>query len=320
MSTDPGPGAAADRARRLAHAFAALLVLVVGLMTLGALVRAHEAGLACPDWPLCFGEFVPEMDLKVAFEWSHRVLAGGISLAFVGLAVATLRHPGLRAPLRGHLVAVAGILAVQIVLGALTVWQLLASWTVTSHLLTGNAFAISLLFTALRLREVAGIGAARPATGGGLRGLLAVTAACLVLQIALGGLVSSTFAGLACPEWPTCNGGSWFPSWRGSVGLHLVHRSNGYLLVLLVAACAWRARGVPGLAGPTAALAGLVLAQVGVGIANVLLALPVEVTGLHSLLAALIVLTAAGTVRRVWLAAPDPLPRVAAGQLPSAAR
>ena len=46
----------------------------------------------------------------------------------------------------------------------------------------------------------------------------------------LGGLVSSRYAGLACPEWPTCNGGAWFPSWRGAVGLHLLHRSNGYLL------------------------------------------------------------------------------------------
>jgi hypothetical protein len=51
---------------------------------LGALVRAHEAGLACPDWPLCFGELVPRFDLKVAFEYGHRVTAG---------AVARLRSP-----------------------------------------------------------------------------------------------------------------------------------------------------------------------------------------------------------------------------------
>ena len=56
---------------------------------LGALVRAHEAGLACPDWPLCFGEFVPAFDLRVGFEYSHRVLAGSVSLLFAALAWAS---------------------------------------------------------------------------------------------------------------------------------------------------------------------------------------------------------------------------------------
>ena len=66
---------AARRAHRAAAAFLALTVATLGLVVLGALVRAHGAGLACPDWPLCFGNFVPAMDLRVAFEYSHRVLA-----------------------------------------------------------------------------------------------------------------------------------------------------------------------------------------------------------------------------------------------------
>jgi len=269
-------------------------------MTLGALVRAHEAGLACPDWPLCFGEAIPEMNLKVAFEYSHRVLAGSLSLAFAALAWATLRRPGLSA-LRPWLAATAAVLGVQILLGALTVWHLLASWTVTSHLLTGNAFAVAILLTTLRLRDVARPGPALPRVGPGPRALLAAAATLLALQIALGGLVSSTFAGLACPEWPTCNGGAWFPAWRGSVGLHLLHRSNAYAVWALLAALAVAARGVPGLAGLAAAAAGLATLQVAVGVANVVLALPVEITGLHSLLAALLVLTTAAAVRRTFL-------------------
>ena len=270
-------------------------------MTLGALVRAHEAGLACPDWPLCFGEVIPEFDLKVAFEWSHRALAGAISLVFAGLAVATLRHPGLGPALRGHLIVAAVLLGVQILLGALTVWELLAAWTVTSHLMTGSAFAVALLFTALRLRELSREEpAGRPAPTAGERAVITATAALLVLQIAIGGLVSSTFAGLACPEWPTCNGGQWFPSWAGSVGLHLIHRTNGYLVLGMLAASFAVARRTPGLRGLTAAAAAIGLVQVLVGISNVVLALPVEVTGLHSFLAAVLLLTTAAATRAAW--------------------
>jgi cytochrome c oxidase assembly protein subunit 15 len=298
--TTPSPD---DRrlAGRLAVAFGALLAAIVGLMTLGALVRAHEAGLACPDWPLCFGELVPRMDLKVAFEWSHRLLAGSISLVFVALAAVIWRRPAL-AGLRGHLVATAAVLGVQILLGALTVWHLLASWTVTSHLVTGNAFAVAVLFTTLRLREVASPGRRPAPAPPRARALLAAAAVLLGLQIVLGGLVSSTFAGLACPEWPTCNGGEWFPAWRGSVGVHLLHRSNAYAVWALLGATALAARGTPGLGAGTTALFGVASLQVVVGVANVLLGLPVEVTGAHSLLAALLVLGTAAALRHAFRA------------------
>lgn len=289
----------------LAAGFAVLLAATVGLITLGALVRAHEAGLACPDWPLCFGEVIPPMDVKVAFEWSHRMLVGVVSLGFLGLAVATLRRPGLAA-LRPWLAATAGVLGVQILLGALTVWHLLAYWTVTSHLLTGNAFAMAILWTTLRLHAIARPAPSPPRVGGAPRVLVGAAAALLVLQVALGGLVSSRFAGLACPEWPTCNGGLWFPSWHGTVGLHLLHRTNGYALWTLLAALAVAARNTPGLRGLAAAAAGLATLQVVVGVANVRLGLPVEVTGLHSFVAALLVLTMAAAVRRTFL-----LPRAA---------
>jgi len=291
----------AGTARRLAAGFAALVAITFGLIVLGALVRAHDAGLACPDWPLCFGEVVPRMNLQVAFEWGHRVLAGSVSLCFAALALLTLRHPATRARC-GRLLAVGAVLlGVQVLLGALTVWQLLASWTVTSHLVTGNGFAVALLWMALALRELALPPEPEVSTvGPGVRNALLLVAGLLALQMVLGGLVSSRYAGLVCPEWPTCNGGQWFPSFRGPVGLHLVHRLNGYALLaglLAVAACA-RGGGAR-LRQVTALAAALGLAQVAVGIANVLLALPVEVTGLHSALAAALVLTVSVAVREV---------------------
>ncbi len=131
------------------------------------------------------------------------------------------------------------------------------------------------------------------------RRTLLVAAALLALQIALGGLVSSRYAGLACPEWPTCNGGLWFPGWRGSVGLHLLHRCNGYALLVALGAAAWASRSDAGLRPVTRVALALGLAQVGVGIANVVLGLPVEITGLHSGLAAALAATLALGVRTV---------------------
>jgi cytochrome c oxidase assembly protein subunit 15 len=277
--------------RSLSLGFVALTGATFVLIVLGALVRAHGAGLACPDWPLCFGRVIPPFDLRVGFEWTHRVLAGGVALGFAALAGGALRRPAAARVCTRALAAAAVLLVIQIALGALTVWHLLAAWTVTAHLVTGNAFAACLLGVALLLRRAAS--AAPPAPALRARPWVAAFGACLALQLVLGGLVSSRYAGLACPEWPTCSGGVWFPSFEGALGLHLLHRTNGYLLggVLLAAAFATRGAGQAGRVLRIAA--GLGLAQIVVGVLNVRLALPVEVTGLHSALAAALVLSLA---------------------------
>ncbi len=282
----------------LALAWAALVCAVTALIMLGAGVRAFEAGLACPDWPLCFGEVIPEMNLEVAFEFSHRVLAGAISLVFLFLARRTWPHSAMRT----NVLVIAVLLTVQIVLGGLTVLELLAEWTVTSHLVTGNAVNASMLWLTLRLRDEGRSVERRAVPRLGSFALIAAVALGFA-QIVFGGLVSSSYAGLACPEWPTCNGGLWVPTWNGTVGLHLLHRFNGYAFgaILLLGAFALRGTGWLGtLALGAAALAG---AQIAVGIANVLLALPEGVTILHSALAACLVLTLSAAVRE-WIVSP----------------
>ena len=293
----PGETAAA---KRLAIGFAGLSALTYGLIVLGALVRAQGAGLACPDWPLCFGELVPRFDLKIGFEWTHRAVAGMVSLVFVALSIATLRLPRLRGSVGRLLLTGAVALALQIVLGALTVWQLLASWTVTSHLVTGNAFALVLVFVSRRLFEQAAAQRTPVLHSARLRGLLSVAGALLVLQVVLGGLLSSTYAGLACPDWPTCLGDAWFPSFQGALGLNLFHRYNAYALIVMLAISSVAARHAQP-AGKLILLAFVLgLAQVVVGIANVLFQIPVELTGLHSALAAALLLTVALALREAW--------------------
>ncbi len=298
--------AAAGGLRRLALLFAALAAVTYALVVLGALVRANHAGLACPDWPLCFGQLVPEIDVRVGFEFGHRVLAGLVSLGFVAGAVGVFRSPAARARVGAWIAVAAVLLAVQIVLGGLTVLELLASWTVTSHLLTGNAFALAVALIAHRLMSADRATATEPAVPSGLRALASATGAVLVLQIALGGLVSSTYSGLVCPDWPTCDGGVWVPTWSGPIGLQVIHRLNAYLLITLVAASLWlaHASGAVGARRMLALALGLGLAQIAVGVANVWLRLPVEVTGAHSALAAALCLVLGLTLHDLWLRKP----------------
>ena len=112
--------------RRLAVFSTALTAVTYALLVFGSSVRVHGAGLACPDWPLCFGEVIPALDFQVFLEWGHRVLAGGVSLGYVALMWAVFRD-GERRRRIGWLTAVgAMVLATQVVLGGLTVLELLS--------------------------------------------------------------------------------------------------------------------------------------------------------------------------------------------------
>ncbi len=73
--------------RRLGLLSAHLVVAVIALVVIGGATRVMEAGLACPDWPLCFGSF--QMNVQVFLEWFHRLDAFVIGIALVVMAVAT---------------------------------------------------------------------------------------------------------------------------------------------------------------------------------------------------------------------------------------
>jgi heme A synthase len=75
--------------RRLAAAAAALTVV---LIVAGGVVTNTDSGLACPDWPTCFGSVVPKMAGNVAVEHTHRLIATAVGLCTVLLVVLTLRR------------------------------------------------------------------------------------------------------------------------------------------------------------------------------------------------------------------------------------
>jgi cytochrome c oxidase assembly protein subunit 15 len=284
----------------LERALFALVAATAGLLVVGASVRVNGAGLACPDWPLCFGEVVPPIDVQVGFEFGHRVLAGGISLGFLG-AGAALWRAGVRGlPLRLWGVA-AVVLAVQIVLGGLTVWKLLAEWTVASHLLTGNTFCATLLLLALSVRA-ARVPAALPPIPGWTRAPGALLAVLAPLQLFLGGWVAGANAGLVCGAVPGCYtpGGDWFPTFAGTVGLQVTHRLLALVLWAVAVGFALVARGR--VRTPALLVAAAVTVQIAIGVTNVLLRLPIEVTLLHTAGAAAVFLSTAWAQWELWRA------------------
>jgi cytochrome c oxidase assembly protein subunit 15 len=288
-------------ARGVAWAGALLTLAAVSLLVLGALVRAHGAGLACPDWPLCFGRLIPRFDFRVLFEVSHRYLAGTVSLSLAALSFVVWRQPELSRCAGRPLLVAWSVLGVQVVLGGLTVLLQLAPWTVTAHLLGGTAFCSALLWTTRELFERERR-SARTALPRAVALAIPASAALLLAQLLLGGLVSSQAAGLACPDFPRCSGASWAPSLSGLVGLHVLHRLNALLLIGSLAALLLAARSEQRV-GRLAWLAlRLALVQAGVGALNVITRLPVEITALHSALAASLALIVVLLVRELVLA------------------
>jgi cytochrome c oxidase assembly protein subunit 15 len=285
---------------RLATGFQVLVVLTFCLIVLGALVRAHGAGLACPDWPLCFGDLIPKIDVQVGFEWSHRLLAGSVTAIFSWLSWSAWRRLD-RSRYVTALLSIAGVLiAVQIALGALTVWLRLAPWTVTAHLITGNSFASMALLLALAFRSKRRGCELRAPVSKRKRIWLTATGGLLLVQLGLGGLVSSNYAGMACPEWPTCNGGVWFPAWGGSVAIHVFHRLAAYALIACFGALAFGCRRDARLRGATLLAFAIAVLQAFVGVVSVINGIPAELTGLHTGLAAALVLTWVFVLREVW--------------------
>ena len=203
------------------------------LLVIGGMVHATGSSLACPDWPLCYGQFFPAMEGGVLYEHGHRLVALAVSLLTVALAVTVWRRRRDPAVRVGSLLAVALVLF-QASLGALTVIWKLPLIVSSGHLATSMAFFSLLVWLAWRLapQSPAGDGAAAP---GGVRALAGAAALGVYLQIVLGALVRHTGSGLACDTSVVlCEGMVWPVS--GPAQLVTLHRIAGVLVALLVIA------------------------------------------------------------------------------------
>ncbi len=264
-------------------------ILMFALIVIGSVVRTTGSGLACPDWPLCNGQIIPPFQFNVLIEWFHRCVALVVSLLLFATVAWIASQSAVRARLGGLAALAVVLLLAQVLLGALTVWKLLAPQVVSAHLAVALALFTTMLTTALSARARWEENAAPAATSAGivdrsgsLVPLFATAAAVTFLQALLGGIVSTNGAGLACPDWPTCNG-VLFPPLRGGVALQMMHRFGAYTLLAVMLVVLVRTRRVldPALRSGGGLLFGLTLVQALFGVLNVRLGLPVWLSALH---------------------------------------
>lgn len=211
-----------------------LVFLTFDLMLLGAGVRTMDAGLTCPDWPLCFGKTVPEYHFGVYLEFIHRVIAGLVGLIYLVFLVQVWRSKSLK---KIRILSLVGFffLIAQIVMGGLTVLKLLEAYIVTLHLSLATIFLLTLYIMKKRL-------AFDPEQRVTLKQSfwtrvfkvnLSLGLVFVLVQIVLGGLVASTYSGLVCIDFPTCNG-QLFPEMVGPIAIQMFHRFGAYWLSLLI--------------------------------------------------------------------------------------
>ncbi len=217
--------------RRLAGA---AVVFTFVLIVLGAVVRGTGSGLACPDWPRCYGLWLPtpaEIGAtgysfgQIMIEWTHRLIAGFVvgPLVLALLIWAVRRRHEMRGP--APIMGVAFILVlIQAGLGGFTVLDRNSPLSVAVHLATALVFLAVLILAFLVSKRRSGLDAAPEPVPPGLRAAAGLTLAAALAVATSGAVVAKSGASLACTSWPLCAGLALPELDDALVRIHLGHR------------------------------------------------------------------------------------------------
>src|SRR2546428_439215 len=262
----------------------ATAVATYALVVLGGVVRVSGSGLGCPDWPLCHGRVLPPRAFHAIIDSSHGPAAWRTGAPAVLPAAGAWMAWRNRRDLVIPATLAVSLLAVQVVLGAITVRLELPPMIVLAHLATAMALLGAVCVTAVASlmptpAEPADAQSARRARG---------AAAGTYLLILSGSLVVGSGASGACDAWPLCGGGFRF-AFEGSPAIQLLHRGVAVVIGLLVImSLLWvlaRHRREPAVRATVALTLAALAFQVAVGAAVVTLHLPAVLRGLHLALA-----------------------------------
>lgn len=304
------------------------ILLATVVIMLGAYTRLTDAGLGCPDWPGCYGYLIvpqqaehidiansafPERPVEAHKAWNemiHRYFAGALGLLIMVIAaIAVVKHRDgmpLRLPL--FLVALVGF---QALLGMWTVTLNLLPIVVLGHLLGGFGVLCGLFLLYLRLSGWRlGLSDSRVKAYGKYA---IIGIGVVVAQISLGGWTSANYAALACTEFPVCEGG-----WEQRIDLkgaysvpeaenyeygvhgysermtmHIMHRAGAIITLFYLA---WLAISLfthtkhTWLRKLAVGIGSVLIAQLMLGVSNVVFSLPLPIAVLHNIVAACLLL------------------------------
>jgi cytochrome c oxidase assembly protein subunit 15 len=312
---------------KLKKLLAVTLFLTFDLIIFGAFTRLTDSGLGCPDWPGCYDKAHPTLasaDIaqaqqlmptgpvtfaKAWIEMIHRYLA--MTVGFLILVQVAMTWMKRKHDTRSfhYAMALLVFVLVQGAFGAWTVTLKLQPIIVTLHLLLGLGL-LALLAWAWSVQEHPY--SARQSQHRGLIISVSLATFLLVMQIALGGWVSTNYAALACHGFPSCNGAMvpeldfehGFTLWRelgktaggdylnvaALVSIHWVHRSFAWIALIAVVSAAWMARQHAPTQKLANALLALICVQFMTGVATVYFAWPLTLAVLHNAGAASLVL------------------------------
>jgi protoheme IX farnesyltransferase len=215
------------------------------LIVWGGVVRATGSGDGCPDWPRCFGAWIPRLEYHTVIEYLHRFLAfvsATLSIVLAGIGAWSLvrdrRSPERAVPrLPAWLaVALAPLFLVQAAIGG---------WIIATHEDPGVVtlhFAVA--FVVLAIAVTISVLAFRTQPGGqrGYARLAVVTAAATYALLLVGTYVRAEGAGLAFRDWPLMSGRLLPDLSQPGAGPMFAHRLLAILVTSLVAWCVVRAR------------------------------------------------------------------------------
>ena len=215
-----------------------LIFLTFIMIILGGIVKNSGSSLACPDWPLCFGEVMPTMEGGVAIEHSHRLLGTLIGVFTCLLSLLASRMRKQQNFLFKLSIAALVFVIVQGILGGATVLSKISPLFSSFHLLISHLFFGILLWIYFTIRSLNLKNITKnfkaPAK---LKKIALIASALVIIQITLGAIIRHFGAGPAC-------GVGWsniflcqelttgeFTLWpmNGPGQLHMLHRLNGYL-------------------------------------------------------------------------------------------
>lgn len=281
-------------------------------VVLSAYVRLSDAGLGCTDWPACYKNNAlkerqtPHADATRGYtSWQRKLhsqivmLLGFLSIAISGLSWLK-RKEFEQSPLLPTLLT-----CLMVFLAIFGIWafsHLPRAIIVPVHLAGGVSMLI--LLTWMLLRQIPHINKIESAITNQWRIFSWTGLILAIVQIMLGGWVSSNFAAIACGDFPLCQGSllplmdfsytldnSGLPlSGERLTAIHWMHRLGSLLIIIYLS---WLALGIMKLEGMKllgASILGLAAIQCALGIFNVLLGLPLMGAVLHNAVAMMLMI------------------------------